>query len=558
MPSLAALVAACSASGGTPASGGGRVPGAVRPVAAYDIAPAPRDQVRDGGTLTLAIGSFPAQWNCWYLGGASADTVAVLRTMLPTLFRSDQNGTVTADRDYLAGARVVRTKPEQVVVYDLNPKARWSDGRPIGPRDFAALWHAAAGRDPAYPTAAATGYDRIQSVARGAGPHQVVVTFARPFGEWRGLFSPLYPAGAIGTPAQWSRGWLNHIPVTAGPFRLERIDPVAQIVSVVRDPAWWGLRARLDRVVFRHLAPEAMPGALRSGEIDGFQAGPDAATYRRLTGAAGVAVRMAAGPDFVQLTFNGAGPALADPRVRRAVAAAIDRSVIARSALAGLPWPVRLMNDHVYVNTQRGYRDNAGGAGRYDPGLAGRLFDAAGWRRAGPVRRRNGRTLTLRYVYPASVAVSGRTGELVQAMLARVGVAVTLRPVPDAGFFDRYLVPGDYDLAPFTWHGTAFPISAMQPVYARPAGGGVRQNVARIGSARLDAVLDRAVGRLDPAAAWRDAALADRLIWAETHSLPLYQRPQIVPVRRSVAGWGAFGLADPVWTDIGFRKRAAP
>lgn len=536
--------------------GGGRVAGPAPRIAAYDIAPAPRTQVRVGGTLTLAIGSFPAQWNCWYLGGSSADTVAVLRTVLPTLFRSDQNGTVTPDPDYLAGARVARTRPKQVVVYDLNPKARWSDGRPIGARDFAALWHAAAGRDPAYPTAAATGYDRIESVAPGAGPHQVVVTFARPFGEWRSLFGPLYPAAAIDTPARWSGGWLDRIPVTGGPFRIERLDPVAQTVSVVRDPAWWGPRARLDRVVFRHLAAEAMPGALLNGEIDGFDAGADAAAYRRVAGAAGVSVRIAAGPDFAQLTFNGAAPALADPRVRRAVAAAIDRRVIARSALAGLPWPVRLMNDHVYVDTQRGYRDNAGAAGRYDPALAQRLLDAAGWRRAGPLRRRDGRTLTLRYVYPAGVPASGRTGELIQAMLGRVGVATTLRPVPDAGFFARYLVPGAYDLTSFTWHGTAFPISAMQPVYARPAGGDVRQNLARVGSARLDAVLDRAIGRLDPAAARRDANLADRMIWAEVHSLPLYQRPQIVPVRRSVANWGAFGLDDPVWTDVGFRTEA--
>lgn len=523
-------------------------------LAARDIGSAPRTAIRDGGTLRLATEEFRAQWNFWSLGGPNLDAVTVLRTMMPWLFHSAANGTVNPDPDYLARVRVVRTKPRQVVVYDINPQARWSDGAPIGYRDFQALWRASSGRNPAFPIATSTGYDRIRSVERGTDDRQIVVTFTRPFGEWRELFSPLYPARAIGTPGQWRHAWLNHIPITAGPFRPERIDRAAETVSVVRDPNWWGARAKLDRVVFVHLARDAMSGALLGGEIDGFDAGPDAATYGRVAGVDGVTVRRAAGPDFTQLTFNGAGPILSDPTVRRAIAAAIDRRTIARSALRGLGGTANVMNDHVYVNTQRGYQDNAGEIGVYDADRARRLLDQAGWTTAGGVRRKGGRSLSLRYVYPASAAVSRQSGELLQAMLHRVGVALTLRPVPDGDFFERYLIPSDYDLAPFTWHGTPFPISNLEPVYGRPRGGAVEQNLARIGSARLDRKLAQAIGELDPDRARRAADEADRMIWVEVHSLPLYQRPQIVPVRGSLANWGAFGLSDPVWTDVGFRR----
>jgi peptide/nickel transport system substrate-binding protein len=541
---LAALAAACGAPGTV----------AVCPVAAYDIAPTPRAGVRDGGTLRLATTEFPTQWNYWHLGGADLDTARVLGALMPWLFRVDQNGRITADPAYLTRAEITRARPRQVVTYDLDPRAHWSDGTPLSYRDFQALWRACRGRDHAYEITSSTGYERIESVTRGMTDQQVVVTFARPFGEWRGLFDPLYPARTIGTPRAWDRAWLNRIPVTAGPFRPERIDRTARTLTIVRDPDWWGPRAKLDRVVFRYLARDAMPGAFAGGEIDAFDAGADAAAYARVRGVGGADVRRAAGPDFSQLTFNGAAPALADVNVRRAVALAIDRRAIARASLSGLDWPVRLLNDHVFVNTQEGYQDGAGALGEYDPGRAARLLDQAGWRSDGPVRRRNGEVLSLRYVYPLSAAASRQNGELTQAMLRRVGVRLELRPVPDSDFFDRYLIPGAFDIAPFSWIAGPFPISGLRPIYGRPRDGDPRQNVARIGSPELDAVLDRADGELDPARARHDANEADRMIWAEAHSVTLYQRPEIVPTRRGLVNWGAFGLSMPVWPDVGFRR----
>jgi peptide/nickel transport system substrate-binding protein len=551
---IALLAALALPSGcGTP---GGEAPGGepVHGIAAYDIAPTSREHVRDGGTLRLATTEFRTQWNYWHLGGADLDTARILGALMPWLFRSDQNGRIAVDPAYLVKAEITRTRPKQVITFDLNPKARWSDGTPLDFRDFQALWRACRGRDRAYQITTSAGYERIESVERGANDRQVVVTFARPFGEWRGLFSPLYPAKAISGRAAWDRGWVNRIPITAGPFRPERIDRTVQAFSIVRDPRWWGPRAKLDRVVFRYLARDAMPGAFAGGEIDSFDVGSDAAAYRRAGQVADVVLRRAAGPDFSQLTFNGAAPALSDVNVRRAVAMAIDRQTIARSSLTGLDWPVRLLNDHAFVNTQEGYRDDAGELNGYDRDQSGRLLDEAGWRSTGGARWKNGKSLVLRYVYPLSNATSRQNGELIQAMLGRVGVRLELRPVPDSDLFDRYLIPGAYDLAPFSWIGGPFPISGLRSIYGRPRGSDLQQNVARIGSPQLDATLDRATGELNTARARQYANQADRMIWTEVHSLTLYQRPQILPTRRTLVNWGAFGLYSPVWTDVGFRS----
>ena len=63
---------------------------------------------------------------------------------------------------------------------------------------------------------------------RGRDDYEVVVTFARPFGDWKSLFSPLLPASTNGTPEAFNTAWLNKIPVTAGPFRFGGFDQTAK------------------------------------------------------------------------------------------------------------------------------------------------------------------------------------------------------------------------------------------------------------------------------------------------------------------------------------------
>lgn len=521
---------------------------------AYDINPQPRDNVKDGGTFKLAVTEFRTQWNYWHLNGLNLEAFKTLRTMMPLLFLSDQKAVVKADPDYLTDAKVTKTSPKQVVTYDLNPKAKWSDGTPFGYKDFVALWQATNGKNKAYQIGSTTGYDQIESVARGSSDQQVVVTFAKPFGEWQSLFSPLYPAKAIDSPAKWNKSWVNKIPITAGPFKLEKIDQTAKTISVVRDPKWWGNKAKLDRVVFRAMGDDAMAGAFVNGEVDSFDVGGNASAYKRAKEASNVSIRKAAGPDFRHLTFNGTSPILKDVNVRKAIAMAINREAIVQSDLKDLDWPVQLLNNHAYMNTQQGYQDNSGDVGKYNLDAAKKLLDQAGWTVNGQNRQKAGKTLTIRFIYPTTSVVAKQEGELTQAMLQQAGVKVDLQAVADDDFFDKYVIPGNYDITPFAWIGTPYPISGMPSIYGSVKNGNVQQNFARTGSTALDAKMAQANSELDPAKARTDANEADQMIWNEVHSLTLYQRPQIVPTKNTIANWGALGFYDPNWSDIGFTK----
>jgi peptide/nickel transport system substrate-binding protein len=523
-----------------------------------DINPMPRDRIRDGGTLRVPIEQFSTQWNYNHLNGPESSTSAVTGPLLPGPIISDERANITPDTDYVLSWSV-RTKPRQVVTYRLNPKARWSNGQPITWRDYEAQWKALRGTDKRYEIASSTGYERVASVRRGRNQYEVVVTFARPYSEWQGMFGPLYPAATNSSPRTFNTGWLNKIPVSAGPFRLQKIDQTAKTITVVRDPKWWGRPAKLDAIVFRALPIEAQINAFVNGEVDLVDVGPDASHYRRVRGVPGASIRKAAGPDFRHLTFQGTAPILKDVRVRRAIAMAINRDAIAKADLTGLDWPVRTMNNHYFVNTQEGYQDNAGEVGRFDPAKARRLLDQAGWRLSGPVRAKAGKPLELRFIIPTGVPVSKQESELIGAMLRDVGIKIDVRAVPSDDFFDRYVSTGNFDLVPFSWLGGVFPISSAKSIYAAPTKNArgelqIQQNFARVGSPAIDRLQDRAQEELDINRARGLLNQADKLIWSEVHSIVLYQRPQIVAIKSNIANDGASGFKTTPIQDVGFVK----
>ncbi|MFI7440406.1 ABC transporter family substrate-binding protein [Nonomuraea indica] len=533
--------------GGAPGDDGGLA------VKAYDINPQPREKVKDGGTLRWGVNEFPAQWNRNHVDGNLAVAAMVTNALLPSPFLSDETAEITPNPDYLLGAEVTRHQPKQVVTYRLNPKARWSDGKPITWADYEAQWRALNGEDPAFHIVSSTGYQDIEKVARGRDDHEVVVTFARPFGDWQSLFGPLLPASANRTPEAFNTAWLNRIPVTAGPFRFKAFDQTAKTITLVRDERWWGERAKLDQIVYRASEQDSLIGAFGNGELDIADIGPSAPDYARARSTPDAQVRQAAGPDFRHLTVNGSSDLLRDVRVRRALQLGIDRQAIARSDLQGLDWPTTPLNNHFFMNTQDGYQDNAGDLGRYDPERARKLLDEAGWKLAGAVRQQAGKPLALRFVVPSGVQVSKSEAELTQAMLEQIGVKVTIQAVPGDDFFTKYVIPGNFDITAFAYIGTPFPVSSSYGIYVNsPDGTTWNANFGRTGSKAIDDAMNKAARSLDPARAREAANAADRLIWQEVNVLPLYQRPQNVAARATLANVGARGFYDLRYEDIGF------
>lgn len=545
-----------------------------------DVATAPRDAVRDGGSLRWAVDSVPATLNA-FQAGADSTTALVTGAVLPTLFRLDGRGRPQRDADYLESADVVETAPKQVVSYRLNPKARWSDGRAVGAEDFAAQWRALRGKDEAYWTARNAGYDRIASVKPGKpgkgagehGPREVRVTFTEPYADWRSLFTPLYPATVTRTAAAFNTSARRALPVSAGPFTVRTVSAKGGTVTLTRDPAWWGDRAKLDSLVLAAVPGARRPAALAAGTLDVAEFEP--ASYPALkklaeAGKPKLAIHKTAGAAYSQLALNGATGPLADERVRRAVARAIDRRAVADAVLKPLGLPAEPLGNHLLLASQEGYADHSSALGKADAASVQAQLADAGWRpariqpaadAAAPTLRnaRTGKALTLRFVLPRSSRTLDRVGVRIARMLAAIGVRTEIIRVAEDSFFRDHVAAGDFDLALYSWPGTAYPATDDRPIYAKPepAADGtltVEQNYARVGTDQIDQLLDQAAGELDTGAARDLAARADARIWAAAGSVPLYQRPQLVALRTPVTNAGAFGFATPRYQDLGFRK----
>ncbi|MFB7465477.1 ABC transporter family substrate-binding protein [Streptomyces sp. NPDC056224] len=424
------------------------------PVAAgQDIAATARDKVADGGVLRWAVDALPQTLNT-FQADADATTGRIAAAVLPQLFVMDAKGRPAANPDYLEKAEVVEREPKQVVLYKLNQQAVWSDGREIGAPDFVAQWRALNGKDSAYWTARNAGYERIEKIERGKSDLEVKVTFAKPYTDWRSLFSPLYPKQVTGTPDAFNEGARGTLKVTAGPFGLGAIDKKTGTVALNRNPRWWGRPTKLDTLVLTAVPRAERPAALAAGkldmaEIDRTGADRIALAHREAkkqgAGGAGGAgsggapahgpgasmtaaqatlswaiafgtdedkaqaeketrqkhaeavsryadeqealrnftVRKSLEPAYTQLAMNGSVGPLADERVRRAVARALDRKELAEIVLKPLGLPAKPVGSHVALAGQRAYADNSEALGGQDAKAAQALLADAGWRRDG-------------------------------------------------------------------------------------------------------------------------------------------------------------------------------
>ncbi|GLX00791.1 ABC transporter family substrate-binding protein [Microtetraspora sp. NBRC 16547] len=569
---LAALITLIVVETATACSGGPTAgdPGSGSPTASfkpYDINPVARDKVKDGGTLNWGMTAFPTQWNVNQADGDTAEAWSVIGALMPVAFRSDQKGRLSLDRDYVIRASITKKTPNEIVTYTLNPKARWSDGKPITWRDYAAQWKAMNGHEKAYGVFPGSGYDSVKSVTKGSNDHEVVVTFAERYGEWRALFSPLYPRSVNASADAFNTGWVDRIPATAGPFKVSGIDQATKTVTLVRDSGWWGDRAKLDRIVFRALQGNALVNSYSGGDLDVFDAGLSPTAYDWGKAEPTAAVRQAGGTDFRQITLNGESEALSDVRVRQAIAVGIDRKAVISADLQGLGWPAAPLNSHFYMQGQGGYQDNAGWLGTYDPARAGKMLDEAGWPLTAGTRKKNGKELTLRYLIPSDAPVARSEADAVRTSLERIGVKVAIVTVPSVDYFDKYIVPGQFDMAAFAYAASPYPVSANYGVYLNgttSSGDGKRDgkqddrqwdaNLGRAGSPKIDSALFAAGAQLNPGKAAAQLNAADRLIWQQATVVPLFQRPQTVIVRSTLANIGATGFYDLRYADVGFTR----
>lgn len=517
------------------------------------INPHPISDLQQGGNMNFPLSQVPTNYNYYQIDGTTVDAARYYAALMPTAFKAAADASLTTATDFFTDITESEVDGKQVITYNINPKAKWSSGRSLDYTDLVATWTANSGKDPAYEASSTAGWDKVESVVRGENDQQVTLTFAEKFADWRSLFSPLMPAESVNSVEAFNTGSVETMPATAGPFRIRTIEPGGKRIVAERNPDWWGENpAVLDTITYLPLDTTASIGALQSGEIDYFELGSSADAFKVARGIPNVDLRQSLGPQYRHFDFNGApGRITSDKAVRVALMKAIDRDYLATSQLGQITSSPTVLNNHIYVDGQKGYQANNGDI-TFDPEKAKAELDAAGWTMNGEFRTKDGKQLDLQDIIPADTPNATQEAQIIQQNLKAVGANLIIQSVPSDDFFEKYILVGAFDVTHFTWEGT--PYSSSSDGIFRLTPGSMLQNYGQVGSEEINGLLDTAAAELDDDARIADYNKADEAIWAEGHSLTMFQRPSTYATKSNLANFGAPGFGDLDYSKVGFLK----
>jgi peptide/nickel transport system substrate-binding protein len=294
------------------------------------------------------------------------------------------------------------------------------DGRPFSAADV--VWTYGSIVDGTVPSAKLGAFAFVRRVV-AVDAATVDFELSRPWGALLGnvtSFVGVVPAGR--TPEQQNRE-----PLGTGPFRVVRRTP--DTVELAAFDRCFRGRPRLDRVVLREV-PDATVRVLelRKGTVQLVVNGipPDVVPLFERDPRFRVAEKL--GANYAYLGLNLEDPALADARVRRALALALDREQLVATLWRGLGRVTETM-----LPPGHWARDDELPELPHDPAAARRLLDQAGFPDPdGPTGPRPRLTLS----YKTSTDETARLqAQIVQAMAAEAGIALEIRSLEFATFF---------------------------------------------------------------------------------------------------------------------------
>lgn len=369
----------------------------------------------------------------------------------------------------------------RVWTFEIAPGRRFSDGAPV---DAAAVVFslkrlARLGRGPAsdfvsfVDTVAAPSAMSVRLTLRQPTPRLLSILADRA----ASIVNPSVAANAIGD--DLGSGWLATRTAGSGPYTLAPASSSGAFI-LVRNPYYTGVEPYFSRIIFTVMAdPTVRALALERAETDIALLMP-AQALKLLARDSGVRIVSQPAYAFQNLAFNLARPVFKDPRLRQAVAHAMDTQAIVTHIREGRASRF----DGPLAPDMLGARPGDWPF-RYDPSKAAALAREAG--RVQPVN--------VAMIYPGVSPETDTVAQYIQAMLAPLKLNVRLERLSTAAYLDR-MDRGAYDLVLMGWVCSHSDPSAILDFWFEGAKAGVN-NPARYSNQEVSALLAAARSELD-------------------------------------------------------------
>ena len=443
-----------------------------------------------GGILVDYAGPYPKSFN-YYLD-QNVMSAELFGQLYETLLAQNP---VTLELEPMLAERCVLADDRRTFTFHLNPRARWSDGRPVTAEDV--RWTFAAVLDPKN----LTGPHKI-ALERFALPEvldEATIRFVAKEVHWENLLAladlQVLPAHAFAGKDFNLQNF--EFPVVSGPYRLGEIQEGLQ-VSLERRTNWWAgdlprfqKVANFDTLRFRFFEERDNAfEAFLKGEIDLFPV-YTAHVWANQTGGEKFARNWIVKQEienqkpvgFQGIALNLRRPPLDDPRVRRALAHLYNREKMN----ATLMFNAYFLHRSYYEDLYDAAHPCPNELLAYDKDRARALLAEAGWTADPKTGRlaKDGRPLRLRYL--SRGAMDDKFTAIFQEDLQDVGIELVVDKKDWAAWtkdMDEY----NFDLTWAAWSAGLFknPESMWASKEAgRPAG----QNITGYQNPEVDALI---------------------------------------------------------------------
>lgn len=402
---------------------------------------------------------------------ASADSAAerLRQLVFNSLTRKGENFEAVPD----LAENFSHSSDYKTFTFKLRPNIKFHDGRLLSALDVKYTFETMLADKSLVKRAS---FEQDLATIQVLDPQTIVFHCRNPFPS---LPNDVIPVGIIpeGSSAQQAKQ-----PMGTGPFKFSSYVEDQEIVLNAYDQYFEG-RPSFNRLRIK-IVPDnsTRESELRKGTVDlAINADFDPVTVESLQQAPGVKVIIADGTNLAHLGVNLLDPILKNPRVRQALAYALDRETLIREVLRGQAKPAASLlplTQAAYEREARSYN--------YDPARANQLLDEAGFKAVNDQPRFK---LTLK---TSTLSIARKIGETLQAQLRRVGINLELQALERQkltqdmtdGNFQLYynvMVGGNQstDMFRFVYHSRSIP----------PNG----QNRSRYNNPQMDKLLDESL-----------------------------------------------------------------
>lgn len=491
-----------------------------------------------GGSLTYAVDTEPVSFD---IHASPQDiTGAIQRNVFDSLVHQDANG---GFHSWLATKWTVSDDLKSFT-FHLREGVTFTDGTPFNAQAVKVNFDRIA--DPATKSQYASSLLGPYTGTTVVDDHTVTVRFSSPVASFLQAASTPYlgfysPAAIKKYGSKLSAG--GAADVGTGPFTFTSYTK-GQSVTLTRNPDYdWAPStadhqgpAYLKKLTIRFLSQDATRvGALTSGQVQIADPIPPADVktvkanqqLRALT-------TQAPGANYA-LVLNTTQKPLDDIRVRRAIQRGIDIDTSVRSVYFGVykrAWSAISPTTPYYDKSLENTWD-------YDPDLANKYLDQAGWtkRDSAGYRTKNGKRLSIAWpLMPQEYIREQRDtlGQAIQADLKKLGIEIK-RPRLDIGTYIKRVYGGKEGIADYSW--ARFDPDVLRLYFnsaSSPLKGG--QNATFYKDADIDKWTEQAQATLDKDTRRKLYGDTQKKVVELATEIPLYVRTAVSGVSTSVQG----------------------